>query len=62
MVTDNCTIEKLLAKIEDVRKNQVDEANKKKERKQSKKEGIILDGKHTIVTKSAKPSVVSYSY
>jgi hypothetical protein len=56
-------LEKLLAKIEDVRKNQVDEANKKKERKQSKKEGIILDGKHTIVTKTpsleksnAKPS------
>ena len=49
---------KLLAKIEDVRKNQVDEANKKKERKQSKKEGIILDGKHTIVTKSAKPRKV----
>ena len=51
-------LEKLLAKIEDVRKNQVDEANKKKERKQSKKEGIILDGKHTIVTKSAKPRKV----
>ena len=48
-------LEKLLAKIEDVRKKQVDEANKKKETKQSKKEGIILDGKHTIVTKTAKP-------
>ena len=48
-------LEKLLANIEDVRKNQVDEANKKKETKQSKKEGIILDGKHTIVTKTAKP-------
>jgi hypothetical protein len=51
-------LEKLLAKIEDVRKNQVDEANKKKERKQSEKEGIILDGKHTIVTKTAKPRKV----
>ena len=51
-------LEKLLAKIEDVRKNQVDEANKKKETKQSKKEGIILDGKHTIVTKTAKPRKV----
>ena len=52
-------LEKLLAKIEDVRKNQVDEANKKKERKQSEKEGIILDGKHTIVTKTAKPRKVN---
>ena len=48
-------LKKLLIKIEDVRKDQVDEANKKKETKQSKKEGIILDGKHTIVTKTAKP-------
>ena len=59
-IEDNrkAALKKLLAKIEDVRKNQVDEANKKKERKQSKKEGIILDGKHTIVTKSAKPRKV----
>lgn len=43
-IKDNrkATLEKLLAKIEDVREYQVDEANKKKERKQSRKEEISL--------------------
>ena len=41
-------LEKLLAKIEVVRKYQVDEANKRKEE-------IILDRKHAAATKTAKP-------
>ena len=48
-------LKKLLIKIEDVRKDQVDEANKRKERKQSSKEEISLNGKHTIATKTSKP-------
>ena len=39
---------KLLAKIDDVRKHQVDEANKKKEE-------IILDRKHALATKTTSP-------
>lgn len=49
-IKDNrkATLEKLLAKIEDVRKHQVDEANKKKEE-------IILDRKHALATKTTSP-------
>lgn len=56
-IKDNrkATLEKLLAKIEDVREYQVDEANKKKERKQSRKEEISLDGKHAVATKTTNP-------
>ena len=51
-------LKKLLIKIEDVRKDQVDEANKRKERKQGSKEEISLNGKHTIATKTAKPKKI----
>ena len=49
-IKDNrkATLEKLLAKIEDVRMHQVDEANKKKEE-------IILDRKHALATKTTSP-------
>ena len=48
-------LKKLLIKIEDVRKDQVDEANKRKERKQRRKDEIILDEKRVIATKTSKP-------
>ena len=49
-IEDNrkAALEKLLAKINDVRKHQVDEANKKKEE-------IILDRKHALATKTTSP-------
>lgn len=49
-IEDNrkAALEKLLAKIDDVRKHQVDEANKKKEE-------IILDRKHALATKTTSP-------